>query len=172
MSATGLQFDLLDDTGRLGVACRAWITDRIQAVAAVLGMHGEIRVRVLDDQAMAAAHKEFLGVEGTTDVLTFDLQDREGATTEKPDILELGSYKDRSLFAIDSDILLCLDEALRHSTPGGYPVERELLLYVVHGVLHCLGWDDHEEAEAAAMHQLEDAVLKAVGVGPVFRLEA
>jgi ssRNA-specific RNase YbeY (16S rRNA maturation enzyme) len=43
-----------------------------------------------------------------------------------------------------------------------------LLLYTLHGVLHCIGFDDHEEADFEAMHGAEDAVLAAIGVGPVF----
>jgi len=42
------------------------------------------------------------------------------------------------------------------------------LLYVVHGVLHCLGHDDHDEAGYASMHALEDRVLYAIGVGATF----
>jgi len=67
-----------------------------------------------------------------------------------------------------------MDVADRHSQgipqpqPAVTPLRRELLLYVVHGVLHCLGMDDHDEAAAAAMHRVEDAVLTAIGVGPVY----
>ena len=39
---------------------------------------------------------------------------------------------------------------------------------MLHGVLHCLGMDDHEEASFEAMHRMEDAVLSHIGVGPVF----
>lgn len=43
------------------------------------GAAGEVRVEVVDDAAMANAHEEYLGVEGTTDVITFDLMGGRGA---------------------------------------------------------------------------------------------
>src|SRR6185369_8183115 len=97
-------------------------------------------VRVVGDEEMAAAHQRFSGVAGTTDVLTFDLTEAGGA--------------------LDVDLLVCFDEASRQAASRGHGVERELLLYVVHGVLHCLGHDDHEEAAAARMHAEEDRVLE------------
>ena len=66
---------------------------------------------------------------------------------------------------------LCLDEAARRAIEFGHGVERELLLYAVHGVLHCLGHDDHEEEQRARMHREEDRLLAAVGVGAVYRPE-
>jgi rRNA maturation RNase YbeY len=106
---------------------------------------------------MAAAHARFSRVEGTTDVLTFDLT--EGASGTRP---AAGAAP------LDADILLCLDEARRQASARGIPVERELLLYFVHATLHCLGEDDTNDDAAAAMHAREDALLCAIGVGVTF----
>lgn len=116
-----------------------------------LGCQGEVRVRVMADAEMAAAHERYSGVPGTTDVLTFDL--REERTEAAP---------------LDTDILVCIDEARRQAAERGMTAERELLLYIVHGVLHCLGYDDHDEAAHRAMHAEEDRVLEAIGVGRTF----
>jgi probable rRNA maturation factor len=97
---------------------------------------------------MAAAHGRYVGIAGPTDVLTFDLSD--GAS------------------GLDADLLLGLGEARRQGAARGHAVERELLLYLVHGVLHCLGHDDHDEAGYARMHAEEDRVLGAIGVGATF----
>ncbi len=122
---------------------------------------------------MANAHFEYMGVEGTTDVLTFDLNDpAEHPAPAQIDAEMICAYKDRVAFGLDTDIMICIDEAARQAAGRGYAVEKELLLYVVHGLLHCLGWDDHDEAEAARMHRLEDAVLGAIGVGVVFGTDA
>ena len=45
----------------------------------------------------------------------------------------------------------------------------QLLLYILHGLLHCAGFDDHDPAEHDRMHTEEDRILTAIGVGPVFR---
>lgn len=125
-----------------------WLAEQAFKALVLLEAAGEVRVRIVDDAEMAEAHQRFSGVAGTTDVLTFDL-------AIDPAVL-------------DVDILICLDEARRQAQARGHTVERELLLYIIHGTLHCLGHDDHDEADAARMHAEEDRVLEAIGVGRTF----
>jgi probable rRNA maturation factor len=124
----------------------------VERAGAVLGVVGEVRVRVVGDGEMAAAHLAHCGVAGTTDVITMDLRDGAGAADRE----------------IDADLLVCADEAARQAAARGIELAHELTLYVVHGVLHCLGFDDHDDAGFAAMHAEEDRVLAAIGVGVVF----
>ncbi len=128
---------------------REWLEAQAGRALGVMGARGEVRVKVVDDAVMAAAHQGFAGVAGTTDVLTFDLADE-------------GSQE------LDVDILVCADEAARQGAARGHPVERELLLYVIHGVLHCRGHDDHDPGAATKMHAEEDRILEALGVGATF----
>lgn len=170
---TPLTLEILDDTGRLGPEKLKYISTNAAAAVHKLNATGELRVRVVGDEAMAAAHEEFAGVPGTTDVLTFDMSDpMEGAEGENPEVWvrpsELESGYERAPFVLDTDILICHDEGSRQAAARGYAVERELLLYIVHGVLHCLGYDDHDDDSFGAMHDMEDAVLTAIGVGPTF----
>lgn len=141
-------FDVIDRTGRVEASALRWLADHARRALAELAPAGEVRVALVGDEAMAAAHERHAGVAGTTDVLTFDMSERRGE--------------------LDADILVCLDEAERQARARGGRAERELLLYVVHGVLHCLGLDDRDEASASAMHRREDEVLTAIGVGPVY----
>lgn len=129
-----------------------WLRSNTLAAAAFLECSGEVRIKVVDDSEMAAAHVRYSNVEGTTDVLTFDLAEGASAQTR----------------VLDVDILICANEARRRADERAHGSERELLLYIVHGVLHCLGHDDHSDEGFARMHALEDEVLEAVGVGPVF----
>lgn len=166
-----LQVDITDATSELTDAQTQWLASNALAAGKRLRCTGQVRVRVVNDPEMAQAHEEFAGVPGTTDVLTFDL--REGGVYDP--FMVLGpqfSLPDQNSgpTPIDTDIMVCIDEARRQAAARGYPFERELLLYVVHGVLHCLGLDDHDEEQFEAMHRLEDAVLEAVGVGAVFRV--
>lgn len=125
------------------------ISAQIVAALRVLKARGDVRVNCVDDARMAAAHRQFSRVEGTTDVLTFDL-------------------RDGALGPLDVDILVCVDEAARRAAEFGHPVSHELVLYAVHGVLHCLGEDDQDDEAAARMHRREDEVLEAIGLGRVF----
>lgn len=143
--------EVLDPHALMSSPSTTWLTEHASAALRVLACRGEVRVRVVDDVEMAAAHEQYSGVAGTTDVLTFDL--REDPSSGEP---------------LDTDILVCMDEARRQAADRGIAPERELLLYVLHGVLHCLGYDDHDEAVHRAMHAEEDRVLEAIGVGRTF----
>lgn len=146
--------DLLDPEGRLPHADHAWVTDRaLEALAHLRASHdtcGEVRARVVGDEEMAAAHETHSGVPGTTDVLTFDLSDGPG---------------------LDVDLLICIDEAERQAAARSHEPRAELLLYILHGVLHCLGFDDHDDEAFARMHEIEDRTLAAIGVGALFARE-
>ena len=173
-----ISVELLDATRRLPRTSIAWIVQHVERAMRHLGCEGDVRIKVVDDAEMAAAHEEFAGVPGTTDVLTFDMTDPDLGKPPEMDLERFRLVPTPIPFGIDTDILVCLDEANRQSEGrsgrmegggGGLAVERELLLYVIHGILHCLGMDDHEEQAFEAMHKVEDGVLKAIGVGPVFR---
>ncbi|MFO0857592.1 MAG: rRNA maturation RNase YbeY [Phycisphaerales bacterium] len=165
-----ITLELTDATNRLTKAQMNWLAEQCTRALHTLRCAGSLRVRVIDDVEMAKAHEEFAGVPGTTDVLTFDMTDPDDADqiTKPLENLKLLD-QNKSQNTVDTDIMICLDEAIRQASQRGYDFPRELLLYVVHGLLHCLGHDDHEEQDAALMHRVEDAVLEAIGVGAVFR---
>jgi probable rRNA maturation factor len=144
----GPALDLSDPGCLLTPGDLGWLRAMAGRVLLDLAVPGEVRVKLVDDREMAAAHEEFLDTPGTTDVLTFDLSG------------------DASL--LDTDILVCVDEAARRGAEHGHEARRELLLYIVHGVLHCLGHDDHDEEGFARMHAAEDELLTRLGVGPTF----
>jgi probable rRNA maturation factor len=110
-----------------------------------------INVAVVDDKVMARLNKAYLGCDGTTDVLAFDLRDdpEEGKR-------------------IDGELVVSIDTAAREASERGHTVDAELALYVAHGVLHLLGFKDDQPETAARMHELEDEILSSIGVGPVF----
>jgi len=126
-----------------------WIQSQILAAIGFIRSPIErVEVRIVVDAEMAALHDRFCGLPTTTDVLTFP-QSEPGQP-------------------VTVDIAVCIDEASRRAAEFGHPLERELLLYVLHGLLHCVGFDDRSEAEHAAMHAEEDRILTAIGIGPVF----
>lgn len=142
-----------------------------------VALSGEIRVRLLNDSEMAAAHVEYCEIEGTTDVLTFDMSEVQSheaqtqGTTESGDPRSPSSNPSASedrIPVLDVDILACVDEAARQAAGRGHSVEHELLLYILHGTLHCLGHDDHDEHSHSTMHAAEDRVLEAAGFGAIY----
>ena len=107
-----------------------------------------VDARIVGDAAMDAAHQQFSGIAGTTD----------------------GDASDCA--AVEVDLIICSDAASREATLRGHPIERELLLYAVHGTLHACGWRDDEVAAAALMHVEEDRILRAGGIGVVYACNA
>jgi probable rRNA maturation factor len=146
--------EIVDATGNLSAADAAWLHEHAKRAGGLLGLSGTVSARVVGDEEMAEVHTEFCGVEGTTDVITFDLTDPEDGMAAKG--------------VVEADLLLCYDEAERQAKARGHEARRELLLYIVHGVLHCIGHDDHDEAGYAKMHAEEDRLLGTLGVGTTF----
>ncbi len=143
-----MALSLCDEGARLAPAALAWLHDKILEAMDAMRRSGQLSVRIVGDDEMARAHDTHKGNSDTTDVLTFDLSAGEGP--------------------LDADLLLCADEARRQAIARGHAVEQEVLLYVVHGVLHCTGYDDYDAAASARMHRAEDEILAAVGVGATY----
>lgn len=127
-----------------------WLKEQLARICELAKVtRGDITLVVVADAEMAKLHEQFTGVEGTTDVLTFD-------------------HRDDKRQPIESDLILCLDTACREAKERGHETRLEVLLYAVHGLNHLLGGDDHTYAGAKAMHQWEDKMLSAAGFGAVF----
>ncbi len=125
----------------------------VDAVTAALRAHhvrrAEVSVAVVDDPTIARLNEQHLGHEGPTDVITFDFGDDEEDSVE-------------------GEIVLSVDTARREAEGRGHPVASEVALYVVHGTLHLLGYDDQLASDAREMHEREDAILTSLGIGPVY----
>jgi probable rRNA maturation factor len=104
----------------------------------------EISVAVVGDKRMADYAEQYVHKRYRTDVFSFDL-------TEEGDSQMLGQL------IINSQ--LARDEAKKFKVPTG----AELGLYIVHGLLHLCGYDDHSVADATAMHKQTHKYLLKLG---------
>ena len=109
-----------------------------------LGKEIRLNILFLNDVQMSRLHRRFLGKEGPTDVLAFSMQ--EGKPL-KGDSFLLG------------DIAISAETALRHAKRFRSTVDRELILYVIHGILHLLGYDDHGGRSRLLMRRKEKELL-------------
>jgi len=103
----------------------------------------ELSVAVVRDEEMSRLNEQFLGRSGPTDVLSFPY----------------GSEAGR----LEGEVIVDAEEALRQSELVEHGAEEELLLYVVHGVLHLLGYDDATPEQRRRMNERAMAVLEAAG---------
>ncbi|MEM7576870.1 MAG: rRNA maturation RNase YbeY [Planctomycetota bacterium] len=146
------------DTDDVDPPAAGWLEPQLERAIDLLplpriGDH-RITVALLDDDAMADLHLKFTQVPGTTDVLTFDHKDQPGNFTAE---------------GLDADLALGRDVAVREAGNRPHNARTELLLYAVHGLLHLLGYDDHDPAAYEKMHAAEDQLLQQLGFNPVFK---
>jgi probable rRNA maturation factor len=133
----------------LSAADRAWLAASIESLVPALGVPVErAAVEVVRDARMRALHARHMGLDSTTDVLTF-AQNAPGQP-------------------VDVDVAVCVDEATRRGAGAPHGVRGELLLYALHALLHACGHDDRDEASFRRMHAEEDRILEAAGFGRLF----
>lgn len=124
------------------------------ALAAQGFRSGQLSVAVVGTRAMSTLHQRFLQLPGPTDVLSFDLG------------------TDRDAGHLEAEIVLCADVARRNARARGGTLKaarEELALYLVHGILHLAGYDDHAPADFDRMHRREDTLLRELRLGPIFQ---
>ena len=128
------------------------------------GVKGETEVSLLfvDEEAMAQLNEQFLGKSGPTDVLSFPMEEEPGPTGRSPDFGGTGpgtSAEEGGLILL-GDVVICPVVAARNAGEHGVSVDDEIALLVVHGLLHLLGMDHEEDAEAERMEALERTLLR------------
>jgi probable rRNA maturation factor len=111
---------------------------------------GELSIAVVGRAAMRTLHRRFMDDDSPTDVLTFDLG------------------TDARAGALAGEIVVCADVAAAEARRRQLAFAHETALYVVHGVLHLAGYDDHAPAAFRRMHAREDELLRCAGLGAVF----
>ena len=114
----------------------------------------ELSVRLTGDDEVRALNSEWRGKDKPTNVLSFPMahEDDLTATTVVDQELLLG------------DIVLARGVREREAAEKDIPVERHATHLVVHGTLHLLGYDHHEDDQAEDMEQREVRALARLGI--------
>ncbi len=113
--------------------------------------HARVSIGIVDDAEISTLNRKFLGHAGPTDSLSFDLSDE----TEP---------EGRKVF----DLIVNGERAVREAAQRGHAARAELALYITHGLLHHLGFDDADPERARRMHETEDEILRDFGYGLVY----
>jgi probable rRNA maturation factor len=154
----------LDDARWAAAGLSARAAAAAAATSAHLGLpEDDVEISLLgcDDAAIAALNAAFRGKSGPTNVLSWPEEDlsadmpggRPQPPTPDPDgVLALG------------DIAIAYDTCAREATAGGKPLADHATHLVVHGILHLLGYDHIEDADAALMERLEAEILGKMGL--------
>lgn len=105
---------------------------------------GTLSIAVVDDPTIHALNVKFLEHDYPTDVLSFALEQRD--------------------HYLDGEVIVSADTASANAADYGWPAKHELLLYVIHGTLHLVGYRDKSDSETAAMRAAEAKYLAAAGI--------
>jgi probable rRNA maturation factor len=129
----------------------------------------EIGICLAAAPEMTRLNETFLRHAGSTDVLTFDYSDKTvGADVrrllnQKPALQKrretpyVVSYK-----KIQGEIYICVDEAVLQARQFGTSWQSEVIRYLVHGVLHLLGFDDSSAVARRIMKREENRRLREI----------
>jgi len=93
-----------------------------------------IEVAIISDKVITRVHEDFLNDPTPTDVITFQ----------------------------HGELLISADTAAHQARARNLPPEAEVLLYLVHGLLHLRGYDDHTDTDRQAMHATQDALFETI----------
>ena len=97
-------------------------------------------------------NRQFKGRDHATDVLAFDLTE---------DIF-FGKIKKARTKKIVGDIIISTDAVVKNALEFKSEVSRELILYVIHGILHFLEYDDGNPTQVKKMRAREQEILEVV----------
>lgn len=114
-----------------------WVSEDYQ-------VSGKLSIAVLSDAEIREINNRYLQHDYETDCISFDLSDQE------------------DLF--DGEVLISADTARRVAKEVGWDAKYEACLYIIHGILHILGYDDNTPDAKKEMREQERYYLQKLGV--------
>lgn len=94
----------------------------------------EVSLLLTDDEEIGELHDQFLGDPSPTDVMSFEMDD-------------------------GAELVVSVETATRVANEAGHDVDAEVALYIVHGMLHTVGYDDIDDADRQRMREAERAIM-------------
>ncbi len=137
VTITNAQSQLPVDKKRLRLAVRMIMEDESIERA-------KINVAVVDDPTIAELHQRYLDDPNPTDVLSFALE--------------------RTPKYLEGEIVVSADTAAASAPNYNWTAADELLLYVIHGALHLVGYDDSTPKKRSIMREKEGEYLTRFGL--------
>jgi len=105
----------------------------------------EISLAFVDNPTIQRLNQRYLQHDEPTDVLSFPLSE---AVAKR----------------LAGELVIGAEVALAQANSRGHDVQAELALYVIHGLLHLCGYDDHSPADVRAMRERERHYLRQLAL--------
>jgi probable rRNA maturation factor len=121
-----------------------------EAVTSILADEGYVAavvsVAIVDDAAIRPLNARYLGHDYATDVLSFVLEQQDGT--------------------LEGEVIVSAETAQQSAARFGWHADDELLLYIIHGTLHLVGYDDLTDEALPLMRARERHYLNHFGLEP------
>ena len=140
------------------------VCSRFELAKATMG------IAIVNDAEIKRLNKQFLNRNTTTDCLSFDLTDEGRRPGKLGSSKRQGKNLSRRLLSAEKifELVVNGEKAVKEANKRGHSYQAELALYIMHGLLHNLGFDDTTEVKAKKMHETEDEILQELGYGMVY----
>jgi len=113
-----------------------------------IGEEKEVSLTFVPENMIRELNLKYRKKDSSTDVLAFSLTDKFCSTEN-----------------LLGEIVICPDVASLNAQERGHSLEDELLLLVIHGTLHLLGYTDETDSGKKTMVRKEKEILKLLGKG-------
>ena len=139
-----LEIAITDDQDTIQIDHSSWenVVRRILDDAEI--SNAEISIAVVDDPTIHELNRTHLQHDYATDVLSFVL--------------------DKTPNSLEGEVIVSFETALSRSSEFGLAAEDELSLYVVHGILHLVGYRDKSPQDCSIMREKEQQYMSLLGV--------
>jgi probable rRNA maturation factor len=132
-----------------------WLISAAQATLEAEGhRNGQLTLLVTDNETLHRLNQTYLGIDAPTDVLSFG--------GESPDFV---NPPDTEVYL--GDVVIAYPQAEAQATAAGHPIQAELALLVIHGMLHLMGYDHVAPEDKVAMWKRQAEVLAQLGLAQI-----
>ncbi len=128
----------------------SYLSELLDLAIEKLGVQGIFSVTFIGDEKMHEMNLTYRGVDRTTDVLSFALNDADETFEEEVNVL--------------GDIFISIPKMKEQALEYGHSTKRELSFLTIHGLLHLLGYDHMNESDEKRMFALQKEVLDDAGI--------
>ena len=142
--------------------------ERVEALA--LAMNGfvssdvplAVEITFVEAEEIRRLNRETRSIDKVTDVLSYPALDEIKGKALKKKQFPLDVDEEGNLFI--GSIAVCVDRAKEQAEEYGHSYERELHYLLVHGIMHCLGYDHMTDEDRAEMRTQEEKILGKMGI--------
>ncbi|MFA5450516.1 MAG: rRNA maturation RNase YbeY [Dehalococcoidales bacterium] len=121
----------------------------------------QLGIVVTGDEDVQRLNREYRGIDATTDVLSFAMQDELIVSDEDDEAIEQFPLYPDGIEQL-GEVIISLPQAARQAESGGHKLIQEITILIIHGVLHLLGFDHEADEEAEIMEKHEVDILAKV----------